>query len=201
MILKAVPSVNKVALNDFVDVFNLWSESCGINTPLRAAHFLAQVMHESVCLSRTSENLYYSRDQLLRVFPRYFNETNVDRYHRNPVAIANRIYANRMGNGSESSGDGWRYRGRGYMQLTGKSNYTKFSKSNIFGKTEVFVPELLKLSPHCTTSAMWFWSSNGCNKLADKDDIRAVTRRINGGLIGLSKRIKLLTDIKEQMGL
>lgn len=135
-----------------------------IDTPLRVCHFLAQCAHESGDFKRTSENLNYDMTGLLRVFPKYFNISNVEHYVHQPVEIASRVYANRMGNGDEASGEGWLYRGRGYMQLTGKYNYTAFDATvtdNI-----VLNPEMVA-TKYPLESAAWFWNSRKLNDLAD----------------------------------
>jgi putative chitinase len=158
-----------------------------ITTPQRQAMFLAQLAHESGSFKHVSENLNYSAEALRRVFKKYFLTDDVAlMYARQPEKIANRVYANRMGNGEESSGDGWKYRGRGLIQLTGKDNYAAFSlKANnnaLLEPDSVAEPELAAMS------AGWFWDTNGLNKLSDTGDVRAATRRINGGFNGLADR-------------
>ena len=170
----------------------------GLNTPLRISHFMAQIHHESN-LKPVQENLNYSSDRLLQIFPKYFNEKNVKGYHRFPEAIANVVYSNRMGNGDYNSKDGWRYRGRGFIQLTGKSNYEALS--NDTGIDFVSNPDLLLDEVDAMVSALWFWNKNGLNKLADKDDINSITKRINGGFNGLDHRKQLLTQYKKELGL
>lgn len=164
-----------------------------INTPHRIAAFLAQCGHESGGWTVFEENLNYSAKGLLSVFKKYFpTEELANAYARQPQKIANRVYANRMGNGPESSGDGWKYRGRGPIQLTGKFNYTQFAK-DMFADTQIVVedPDLVTADRGVTLmSAIWFWNKNGLNKWADAGDIKGLTRRINGGFIGLEDRIK-----------
>jgi putative chitinase len=163
-----------------------------INTPLRLAHFLAQCGHESGGFRVTSENLNYSAKGLMGIFKKYFpNESIANAYQRNPQKIANKVYANRMNNGSEASGDGFKFRGRGYIQLTGKDNYTQFGKAineDISGNPDVVSGKYALLS------AAWFWSKNGLNKLADGGatdaTVTSITKRVNGGTIGLPDRIK-----------
>jgi putative chitinase len=161
-----------------------------VNTPLRMAHFLSQVSHESGNFRVTVENLNYSLDGLKKVFPRYFPGNLADTYTRKPQLIANRVYANRMGNGSESSGDGWNYRGRGYIQLTGKNNYSLFSTS--IGEDCVTNPDLVA-SKYAMISAGWFFFVNNINTISDAgsdtNTITRVTRAVNGGTIGLNDRI------------
>lgn len=159
----------------------------GIDTPARMASFLAQVAHESENLSRLVENLNYSAEGLRGVFPRYFADpaTALD-FARQPQRIANRVYAARMGNGDEASGDGWRFRGRGLIQVTGRSNYSACGLA--LGLDLLAAPELLEQPGPASRSAAWFWSSRHLNGPADRGDIEAITRAINGGLNGLDDR-------------
>lgn len=162
-----------------------------INTPLRMAHFLSQCAHESGNFKATEENLNYSAKGLLKIFGKYFNEEQALEYERKPEKIASRVYANRLGNGDESSKDGWKYRGRGYIQLTGKNNYLSFGKS--IEEDLIERPELVA-SRYSLLSAGWFFKKNGINEIADKGDteevIVAVTKRVNGGLNGIDSRKK-----------
>ena len=166
-------------------------EKFGINTPLRLAHFLAQCSHESGHWKAVSENLNYSADGLKKIFPKYFPGTLNESYARNPEKIASRVYASRMGNGDEASKEGWKFRGRGYIQLTGKANYQAFDK--IVEEDLVANPDLVA-TKYPLLSAAWFFSKNGINAIADKgaDDatVTAVSKRVNGGTIGLADRIK-----------
>jgi predicted chitinase len=158
----------------------------------RLAHFFAQVLHESGCMRYDMENLNYSSDALRRVFGKYFRtKQQADAYARNPEKIANRVYANRMGNGPESSGDGWRFRGRGLIQLTGRKNYTAFAAW--IGDDRVLDDPDLVSAEYAVHSAVFFWDRNDLNRLADRDDIVAVTRRVNGGENGLAHRRELLS--------
>jgi putative chitinase len=163
----------------------------GITTPLRLAHFLAQVAHESGNFKAVTENLNYSSDRLKQIFPRYFPGTLNESYSRNPEKIANRVYSSRMGNGDEKSGDGWRYRGRGFVQLTGKSNYAAFDKT--VDDDIINNPDLVA-TKYPLASAAWFFNSNKiwtiCDRGADDATVTAVTKRVNGGTIGLADRIK-----------
>jgi putative chitinase len=164
----------------------------GINTPLRVAHFLAQCGHESGGFRVTQENLNYSAKGLNGIFRKYFpTEASAAAYARQPQKIANKVYANRMANGSEASGDGYKFRGRGYIQLTGRDNYTQFGKA--IGVDIPSNPDLVS-SKYALASAAWFWSKNGLNKLADNGAsdtaVTAITKRVNGGTIGLADRIK-----------
>ena len=161
-----------------------------INTPLRLAHFLSQCEHESGNFKAVSENLNYSADRLVVVFPKYFKGVDVKLYDRNPQKIASLIYGNRMGNGAEVTGEGYKFRGRGYIQLTGKSNYTLFTQA--IGEDCVSNPDLVA-TKYPLASAAWFFSKNGINAISDKgattDVITEVTKRVNGGSIGLDDRI------------
>ena len=163
-----------------------------INTPLRLAHFLAQCGHESGGFKVVNENLNYSAKGLIGVFKKYFPDgTKAALYERKPEKIANLVYGNRMGNGPEASGEGYKFRGRGYIQLTGKDNYKAF---------DAVVPENLLESPELVAtkypllSAAWFFHKNGLHKIADGGatdaTVTSVTKRVNGGTIGLADRIK-----------
>lgn len=163
-----------------------------INTPLRLAHFLAQCGHESGGFRVTQENLNYSAKGLMGIFKKYFpTEAIANAYQRNPQKIANKVYANRMSNGDEASGDGFKFRGRGYIQLTGRANYTAFGKS--IGEDVASNPDSVS-GKYALLSAAWFWSNNGLNKLADGGAtdavVTSITKRVNGGTIGLPDRIK-----------
>ena len=163
-----------------------------INTPLRLAHFLAQCGHESGGFRATQENLNYSAKGLNGIFKKYFpTEAAAAAYARNPQKIANKVYANRMDNGSEASGDGYKFRGRGYIQLTGRANYTLFGKA--IGEDIATNPDVVS-GKYALLSAAWFWSKNGLNKLADGGAtdavVTSITKRVNGGTIGLADRIK-----------
>ncbi len=166
-------------------------EKFQINTPLRLAHFLAQCGHESGNFRAVQENLNYSADGLKRIFPKYFPGNLSESYARNPEKIASKVYGGRMGNGDESTKEGFKFRGRGYIQLTGKSNYTAFAKS--IGEDTVSNPDLVA-TKYPLASAAWFFSKNGLNSISDKGadsaTVTAVTKRVNGGTIGLTDRIK-----------
>lgn len=159
-----------------------------INTVPRVAAFLAQTAHESGGYKALKENLNYRAETLSKVWPRYFPPDVAQQYAHNQEAIANRAYANRMGNGDEASGDGFRYCGRGLIQLTGKQNYTKFAESI---ETPVEdIPEFLGTFEGAIQSGCWFWESNNLNQFADNGDILTMTKRINGGTLGLEDRKK-----------
>ena len=164
----------------------------GINTPLRVAHFLAQCGHESGGFRVTNENLNYSAKGLNGIFKKYFpTEAAAAAYARNPQKIANKVYSNRMGNGTEASGDGYKFRGRGYIQLTGRDNYTAFGKS--IGIDIPSNPDSVATT-YALASAAWFFSKNGLHKIADEGAsdvvVTKITKRVNGGTIGLPDRIK-----------
>ena len=160
-----------------------------INTPERVAAFLAQCAHESGNFKFLKENLNYKAESLCKVFPKYFPDINLAKdYEKKPEKIANKVYGNRMGNGDESTGDGFRYMGRGLIQLTGKNNYTLFAAAIDTPLEEI--PEYLQTFEGAVQSACWFWEQNNLNQWADKKDIMTLTKRINGGTIGLEDRIK-----------
>ena len=163
-----------------------------IDTALRLSHFLAQCGHESAGFKAIQENLNYGAKGLLGIFKKYFpTEAKALQYERKPEKIANLVYGSRMGNGDEASGDGYKFRGRGYIQLTGKNNYVAFGKA--INEDITANPDLVA-TKYPLLSAAWFWSSNSLNALADKgaDDasVTAITKRVNGGTIGLPDRIK-----------
>ena len=158
---------------------------------LRLAHFFAQVLHESGCMRFDMENLNYSSEGLQKVFGKYFtSKADADACARQPEKIANRVYANRMGNRAESSGDGWRFRGRGLIQLTGRANYKAFAEW--VGDERIMEDPDLVSSEYAVHSAVFFWDKNGLNRIADKDDVAAVTKKVNGGENGLAHRRELL---------
>ena len=160
-----------------------------IDSPQRVAAFIAQCTHESGGFKRLKENLNYKAESLVRVFPKYFPSLDLAKqYAHDQQKIANRVYGSRMGNGDESSGDGFRYCGRGLIQLTGRNNYTKFAES--IGMTVEEVPSLLETFEGAVKSACWFWKTNNLNQYADAGDILTMTKRINGGTIGLEDRVK-----------
>jgi putative chitinase len=160
-----------------------------INTIPRVAAFLAQTAHESGGYRAIKENLNYKAESLCKVWPRLFPNMDIARqYAQQPEKIANRAYGNRMGNGPEESGDGWKFCGRGLIQLTGKDNYTRYAQSLEISLDEA--SEHLTTFEGCVQSAAWFWEANNLNVLADKSDMVMLTKRINGGTLGLEDRIK-----------
>jgi putative chitinase len=168
------------------------AEKFQINTPLRLAHFLAQTGHESGGFRITTENLNYSVKGLTGIFKKYFPTENIaTEYAKQPQKIANKVYANRMGNGDEASGDGYKFRGRGYIQLTGRTNYTAFGTS--INEDIANNPDLVA-TKYPLLSAAWFWYKNGLNIIAENGSsdevVTKATKKVNGGTIGLPDRIK-----------
>jgi putative chitinase len=184
---------------DLAEALSEQFEKYEINTVNRAAGFLAQCGHESNGFTVLKENLNYSADGLNKIFKKYFpTVADATPYARNPEKIANRVYANRMGNGPESSGEGYKFRGRGAIQLTGKDNYTQFAKS--VGLTLDEAVADLETLDGAIESACWFWQKNGLNAICDANDILKMTKRINGGTIGLEDRTKHYNHAKEILG-
>jgi len=182
------PKTKSTVLAKYVEPLNLVGEHYGLfENPKRMAAFLAQIAHESGGFNFTKENLNYSAQALMKTWPKRFPTTAVaNQYARNQEKIANKVYANRMGNGTESSGDGFKYRGRGLIQLTGKDNYRKFA--NAIDKTLEETVLYLETPEGAVSSAGWFWDVNKLNIYADKNDFVGLTRRINGGTNGLADR-------------
>lgn len=162
-----------------------------LNTPLRLAHFLSQCAHESGNFKAVTENLNYSSKGLRSIFGKYFKDDVIAKaYERKPEKIANRVYGSRMGNGDEASGDGWKFRGRGYIQLTGKDNYSQFDK---VVEDDILASPDLVATKYPLMSAAFFFEKNNlwkiCDGGADKEDVIALTKRINGGTHGLEDRL------------
>lgn len=170
----------------------------GISTRARAAAFIAQLGHESGGLLRVEENLNYSADRLLQVFERHFTVDQARAYARQPARIANRAYANRMGNGDERSGDGYRYRGRGPIQITGADNYRWMGE--LLGLPLLERPDMLLEPEHGAASAAAYWRGRGLNALADAGDIVGMTKKINGGRTGLADRTDRWNGAKAALG-
>jgi putative chitinase len=180
---------NNPYLDYWVHALNEILPEYEIDTPQRVAAFIAQTAHESGNYVFLKENLNYKAASLRKVFPKYFPDDAIAaRYANRGEMIANRVYANRMGNGDEASGDGYRYCGRGLIQLTGKSNYQSFAESIETAVEEV--SDYLGTFEGAVQSACWFWETNNLNQWADRGDILTLTKRINGGTIGLEDRIK-----------
>jgi putative chitinase len=173
----------------------------GITTNLRLAHFLAQCALESTNFTAVVENLNYSAQRLLQVFPKYFKNVDVNAYARNPQKIGSRVYANRMGNGDEASGDGFKYRGRGYIQLTGKNNYQAFS--GFIGEDCVANPDLVATT-YPLASAAFFFNSNNiwaiCDRGAGDAVVTSVTKVVNGGTHGLAERLQNFKKFMQALG-
>lgn len=185
------PALNTILPTGVIAELPSVIEKFGITNPLRLSHFLSQCAHESGNFKFLRENLNYSADGLLKIFPKYFKDKpSAEAYARKPEKIANRVYASRMGNGDEASGDGWKFAGKGYIQLTGRSNYTEFSK--FIGEDCVANPELVA-TKYPLSSAAFFFNKNGlwtiCDKGASDDIVTAVTKRVNGGTHGLDDRL------------
>lgn len=171
------------------------ADAYGISTPLRIAHWMAQMAVECAYFARFEENLNYSAERLRAVWPSRFTAANATAYAFNPEKLANLVYADRMGNGDTASGDGWAYRGRGALMNTGRAAY-----ANVGAITKlplVDQPELLADPEHAFLAAAIYWQATGCNALADADDLEAVTRRVNGGLTDLDQRAAGLTRAKQ----
>jgi putative chitinase len=180
---------NNPDLDGWYDALSSVLPTYDIDSPQRVAAFIAQCTHESGGFKRLKENLNYRWESLRKVFPKYFpTDELAQEYAHKQEQIANRVYGGRMGNGDESSGDGFRYCGRGLIQLTGRNNYTKFAES--VGMAVEEVPSLLETFEGAVKSACWFWKTNNLNQYADSGDILTMTKRINGGTIGLEDRIK-----------
>jgi putative chitinase len=197
--------VKQATAEKWLDAVVAACQEFGIDTPQRIAGFLSQCAHESGGFERLQENLNYSADGMAGIWPKRFAVLGPDgkpvkkngknqpnkfalALHRKPEMIANVVYSGRMGNGPTESGEGWKYRGRGLKQLTGKTNHSNCSKG--LGVDLVDNPDLLLEPIYAARSAAWFWSTGKCNVFADAEDIEGLTRRINGGLIGIDDRKK-----------
>jgi putative chitinase len=188
-LIEIVPAAARSTLD--LDKFcSILSTTPVLGTEKRLAAFVAQCAHESGSFTRVTENLNYSGERLLQIFPKYFPTVQLAaEYARKPERIASRVYANRMGNGAESTMDGWKYRGRGFIQLTGKSNYLLFGKH---AKKDMTVDyAYLETVEGATDSALWFWQTKDLNWFADRDQITKMTKSINGGYHGLKERREL----------
>ena len=186
-------------IDQWTDALNKLLPDYEINTPQRVAAFIAQCAHESGNFVFLKENLNYRAESLMRTWPRHFPTMEIaNQYARQPERIANRAYANRMGNGPEESGDGARYMGRGLIQLTGRNNYEAFAESIETPVEEI--PAYLETFEGAVQSACWFWETNNLNRFADVGDILTMTKRINGGTIGLEDRMKHYAHALEVFG-
>ena len=173
----------------FAQAISSAAERFQINTPERLAAFIAQTAHESARYTRLIENLNYSAQGLMKTWPTRFTPSIADEYARKPEAIANYVYGGRMGNGPEASGDGWRYRGRGMIQLTGRDNYRRCGLD--LGMPFEAEPDIVAQPHYAAITAGWFWQAHGLNGWADKGDFTRITRIINGGTHGLDDRVKI----------
>jgi putative chitinase len=190
---------NNPYLGHWTEALNKILPDYGIDTPQRVAAFIAQAAHESGNFTALHENLNYRAVTLRKVFPKYFpTDEMAAQYAQQPERIANRVYANRMGNGPEESGDGFRYCGRGLIQLTGQQNYQNFADSIETPLDQI--PDFLQTFEGAVQSACWFWENNNLNQYADTDDILTMTKRINGGTIGLEDRKKHYEHAKHVFG-
>ena len=190
---------NNPYLDHWTEALNKILPDYGIDTPQRVAAFIAQAAHESGNFTALHENLNYRAVTLRKVFPKYFpTDEMAAQYAQQPEKIANRVYANRMGNGPEESGDGFRYCGRGLIQLTGQQNYQSFADSIETPLDQI--PDFLQTFEGAVQSACWFWENNNLNQYADTDDILTMTKRINGGTIGLEDRKKHYEHAKHVFG-
>jgi putative chitinase len=187
MLIECLPFAKKESIQKFLDPLNKTLEKFAINTPKRAAAFIAQLGHESDNLNRTVENLNYSEKRLLEIFPKYFDEKSAVAYAKKPERIANKVYSSRYGNRDEASGDGWKYKGRGPIQITFHDNYEDCGKT--LGLDLVKHPELLEVPLNGMLAAGWYWSMRGLNALADRDDFKGITKKINGGSHGYPSRL------------
>lgn len=168
-LLRAVPNLYKTRVDDFVKTFNEWSDTFGINTPLRAVHYLAQVFHESAALHYTEE------------------------------IASGKAYEGREDLGNIQKGDGVKFKGRGFIQITGRANYQAYANSEYCVGDLMKHPEWLSKSPGNQKASMWFWKTKGLNELADKDDIRAITKKVNGGYNGLADRMFYYRRFKKEL--
>lgn len=182
-LIDAMPSGNRATLHDYLDPLNAVMGHYNINTPKRQALFLAQVGHESLNLSATHENLNYSADGLLHTWPSRFTVETAHAMARQPEKIANHVYANRLGNGDEASGDGWKFRGRGLIQITGRANYKAFADSQGMMTADI-ASIFMELPIGSAMSAGWFWDTHKLNSFADAGNIFGATQIINGGQNG-----------------
>ena len=191
-----VPYISNEALHLYLAPLNEKMHDFEITTSLRIVHFISQVAHESGAFRYNKENLNYSARALRSVFGKYFKtDQEAESYARQPELIASRVYANRLGNGDESSGEGWEYCGRGLIQLTGRDNYLRCGES--LGIDLVAQPDTVANDPFCAVAAAaWYWDSRNINKFADMDDVEKVTSLINGGLNGLDDRKQYLVRAK-----
>ena len=183
----------------WVDAINTTFDKFGINTPVRQACFIGQASHECNNFRTLEENLNYKAEALIRLWSKRFPTLEVaNQYAKNPQKIANKVYADRMGNRDEASGDGYRFRGRGCFQLTGHANY--FHAGTACGVDFVMQPDLVATPQYAPMTAGWFWATHGLNQFADSGDYVTMTKRINGGTIGLDERVAKIQTILRVLG-
>lgn len=198
LLKEIMPKATDANIDKYLDPLNTELAKFQINTPMRQAQFIAQVAHESGYFRYNVENLNYSAKALRAVFGRYFpSDEAAAACARQPEKIANVVYANRMGNGDTASGDGWSFRGRGLIQLTGKDNYTKCGEG--MGVDFISNPHLLQEPEGAVGGACWYWDSRNLNKYADQDDVKKITKLINGGYNGLKDREAILKKAKRAL--
>lgn len=197
---RAIPAAPEGAAEAYLEPLNRAMEIYDIDTKLRMAHFLCQIAWESDSLRYTVENLRYSAPALRRTWPTRFTDAEAKEYAYKPQMIANRVYANRMGNGSEASGDGWKYRGRGLIQLTGRENYWKYGI--ILGDSwPESDPDRLTQPLWAADSAGYFWKAHHLNERADRDEHTNITKIINGSTSTAPRRLAFLRNAKIALGL
>lgn len=184
---------------EWVDPLNETFERFDISTPIRKACFLGQAAHECANFTKLEEGLSYSADRLMKVWPsRFPTLESAQPYHRNPKALANKVYANRMGNRDEASGDGWRFRGRGAFQTTGHSGY--YHAGQALGVDFVMDPDLVATPKYAALTAGFFWNTHKLNAFADAQDYKGMTKKINGGFVGLNDRVRHISDALAVLG-
>lgn len=196
---RALPLVTQDKLDEYGQVLILSCGVIGVYSTFRKAAFLSQIGYESIWFTHVEENLNYSPEALVHTWPAHFPDlVSTTGYARNPEKIANKVYANRMGNGDESSGDGWKFRGRGLLQLTGKDNYTAYSAAS---RHDCIIDPDYVASPFgAVGSACWFWEVNKLNAYADAQNIPGIVKVISGGNINLSRRIEVYNEALKALG-
>lgn len=209
-LIRAVSGLNKSKADEFVASFNMYAVHFGLTTKQRIVHYLAQVFTESGALTATSENMNYSAQRLMQVWPSRFRTVAfAQQYAHNPEKLANYVYANRMGNGDEASCDGWKYRGRGYIGLTGRQNYALFNDFDLCTEDVIKHPDKVADYPLNQLCALWFWEEWELNTIADTDNggtmgeqvVERITKKVNGGLIGISQRKYYYRRFAKEFGL
>lgn len=198
-----MPTAGAALIAKYCDPLNAMMGLSGIDTPLRVAHFLAQCGEETGDMHAVEECLNYNAAGLMKTWPTLYPTLDIaNRYAHQVQAIANRSYCNRMGNGPESSGDGWKFRGRGFMQTTGHDNYLAYGKARNCAALVIANPDIIITDPNRTVdTACLFWQQHNCNVAADSGDIVRVTKIVNGGLLNLDRRQAHLANAKKALGL